>query len=62
MATPNPQMQLGGLARKLVVDGLLAENKAIEAQNISLRDKIPFVSYIVSKNLVSGRDVAKAAS
>ena len=62
MATPNPQMQLGGLARKLVIDGLLAENKAIEAQNISLRDKIPFVSYLVSKNLVSGRDVAKAAS
>jgi type IV pilus assembly protein PilB len=62
MATPNPQIQLGGLARKLVLEGLLPENKAIEAQNISLRDKTPFVSYIVSKNLVSGRDVAKAAS
>jgi len=62
MATPNPQIQLGGLARKLVIDGLLPEAKAAEAQNASLRDKIPFVSYIVSKNLVKGRDVAKAAS
>jgi type IV pilus assembly protein PilB len=62
MATPNPQIQLGGLARKLVLDGLLDENKAIEAQNNAIRDKIPFVSYLVSKNLVSGRNVAKAAS
>jgi type IV pilus assembly protein PilB len=62
MATPNPQIQLGGLARKLVLEGLLDENKAIDAQNSAIRDKIPFVSYIVSKNLVSGRNVAKAAS
>jgi type IV pilus assembly protein PilB len=62
MATPNPQIQLGGLARKLVLDGLLAEAKAIEAQNKSLQDKVPFVSYVVSKNLVSGRDVARVAS
>jgi len=62
MATPNPQIQLGGLARKLVIDGLIPEKMAIEAQNIALRDKLPFVSYIVNKNLVSGRDVASAAS
>lgn len=62
MATPNPQIQLGGLARKLVLDGLLDENKAVEAQNISLRDKVPFVTYVVSKNLVSGKQVARAAS
>ena len=62
MATPNPQIQLGGLARKLVQDGLLAEGKAIDAQNASLKEKVPFVSYIVSKNLAKGKDVAKAAS
>ena len=62
MATPNPQIQLGGLARKLVLEGLLDESKAIEAQNNAIRDKTPFVSYLVSKNLVSGRNVAKAAS
>ena len=62
MATPNPQIQLGGLARKLVQDGILAEAKAIDAQNASLKEKVPFVSYIVSKNLAKGKDVAKAAS
>ncbi len=62
MATPNPTAQLGGLARKLVLDGLLPEAKAVEAQAASLKEKTPFVSYIVSKNLAKGRDVAKAAS
>ncbi len=62
MATPNPQIQLGGLARKLVMDGFLDENKAIAAQNNAIKEKTPFVSYLVSKNLVSGRNVAKAAS
>jgi len=62
MATPNPQFQLGGLARKLVLDNVLTEAKAVEAGKNAVRDKIPFVSYIVSRKLVSGRAVAKAAS
>ncbi len=62
MATPNPQIQLGGLARKLVVDGLLPEPKALEAQKKAFETKIPFVNYLVSKNLVSGLNVAKAAA
>ena len=62
MATPNPQIQLGGLARKLVVDGLLAEPKALEAQKKAFETKIPFVNYLVTKKLVSGLNVAKAAS
>jgi len=62
MATPNPQMQLGGLARKLVLDGHLQETKAVEAQTAALKEKTPFVTYLVSKNLVKGRVVAGAAS
>jgi len=62
MATPNPQMQLGGLARKLVLDGHLQEAKAAEAQTTALKEKISFVTYLVSKNLVKGRVVAGAAS
>jgi len=62
MATPNPQFQLGGLARKLVLEKALTEAKAVEASNIAVRDKVPFVSYIVGHKLVSGRVVAKAAS
>ena len=62
MATPNPQIQLGGLARKLVADGMLLETKALEAQKGAFDAKLAFVNYIVSKKLVSGLDVAKAAS
>jgi len=62
MATPNPQIQLGGLARKLVLDGHLLEAKAIEAQNKSVQQKIPFVNYVVSNKLVDGRKVALSAS
>ncbi len=62
MATPNPQIQLGGLARKLVLDGLIDEAKAIEVQKACIKDKTPFVSYVVSKNLIKGAEVAKAAS
>ena len=62
MATPNPQIQLGGLARKLVLDGHLPEAKALEAQNKSVQQKVPFVSYVVGNKLVDGRKVASSAS
>jgi type IV pilus assembly protein PilB len=62
MATPNPTIQLGGLARKLVHDGHLPENKALEAQNKSVQQQIPFVNYVVSNKLVDGRKVAISAS
>ena len=62
MATPNAKIQLGGLARKIVQDGLIDENEAIEAQAASIKEKIPFVSYVVKKNLVKSADIASAAS
>jgi type IV pilus assembly protein PilB len=62
MATPNPQIQLGGLARKLVLDGHLTEAKAAEAQSKSIQQKVPFVNYVVSNKLVEGRIVALSAS
>jgi len=62
MATPNAKIQLGGLARKIVQDGLIGENEAIEAQAASIKEKIPFVSYVVKKNLVKSADIASAAS
>ena len=62
MATPNAKIQLGGLARKIVHDGLIGENEAIEAQAASIKEKIPFVSYVVKKNLVKSADIASAAS
>lgn len=62
MATPSTHIPLGGLARKLVQDGLLPENKARKAQADSLEQKQPFVSLLVSQKLVSSLDVAQAAS
>ncbi len=62
MATANPKVALSGLARKLVTSGLIPEAKAIAAHATALKEKTPFVNFIVSKNLVSGKDVASAAS
>lgn len=53
---------LGGLARRLVADGLLEEEKAKEAQEISKKEKIPFVSYLTKNELVDSQAVAQSAS
>ncbi len=62
MATPNAKIQLGGLARKLVQDGIIDENAAIDAQAAAIKNKIPFVSYIVQQNLADSYKIAEAAS
>ncbi|MCP4041741.1 MAG: type IV-A pilus assembly ATPase PilB, partial [Gammaproteobacteria bacterium] len=62
MAVTNPKIHLGGLARKLVMDGLLSEEDALTANDEAQKGKIAFISHVVSKKLVSGRDVAYAAS
>ena len=62
MATPNPTIQLSGLARRLVLDELITEPKVVEAQNKAAQQKIPLVTYLVGQNLVKGSDVANAAS
>ena len=41
MATPKAQMNLSGLARKLVLDGLLSEADAIKAQDAATKKKLP---------------------
>jgi len=62
MATPNAQIQLGGLARKIVQDGLLEEELAIAAQAAAAKEKIPFVSYVVSKSMADSTEIATSAS
>jgi len=62
MATPSSQMMLSGLARKLVMDGLLSEADAIKAQEQSTKKKMPYVSYLVENNLVNSKKLALAAS
>ncbi len=62
MATPNAKIQLGGLARKLVQDGIIDEGKAINAQAAAIKNKVPFVSYIVQQKLADSYKIAEAAS
>lgn len=62
MATPNAKIQLGGLARKLVQDGIIDESSAVDAQAASIKNKIPFVSYIVQQKLADSYKIAEAAS
>lgn len=62
MATPNAQMTLNGLARRLVTDGHIAEDEALKAQEESEKKKLPLVSYLVEKELVDGKIIATAAA
>lgn len=62
MAAQAPLIRLSGLARRLVADGLLDESEAQEAHQASLRDKVPFVTYVVENGLADSAEVAHAAS
>ncbi|MGD8711733.1 MAG: type IV-A pilus assembly ATPase PilB [Thiohalophilus sp.] len=62
MATPGVQMQLSGLARKLVQDGILSDADAQKASSESLKQKVLFVSYLVQNKMADSRKIAQAAS
>lgn len=62
MATPSLQMNLSGLARKLVLDGLLDEKAAQKAQEQCTKKKIPLVSYLVDQKLVGSKEIANIAA
>jgi len=58
MATANPTAQLSGLARRLVMDGLLSETDATSAQDGALKNRKNFVSYLVENKILKSRDIA----
>jgi type IV pilus assembly protein PilB len=62
MATPSAQMNLNGLARRLVDDGLLSDVDAQKAQEQANKKKVPLVSYLVENKLVDEKIVAAAGS
>ncbi|MEQ8660857.1 MAG: ATPase, T2SS/T4P/T4SS family, partial [Gammaproteobacteria bacterium] len=62
MAVSSNRVPLSGLARKLVADGILAEDAAGEAFQGALTKKIPFVRFLVENNLADPRAIAHAAS
>ncbi len=62
MAVTTNKVNLSGLARKLVLDGLLEENVAQDAFQGALKKKQPFVSYLVENKLAPSGKIALAAS
>jgi type IV pilus assembly protein PilB len=58
MATPNPSSNLCGLARRLVLDGLLEDDQAAKAQESALKKRTHFVSYLVENKIATSSDIA----
>ncbi len=61
MSNKNPA-QLGGLAGRLVADGLIGAEIAQEAQEEASREKTPFVKHLVANGLIDGQKLAEMAS
>ena len=61
MVTANPVSQLSGLAKRLVMDGLLEAEQAIQAQEKALKKREPFVSYLVENQVASSYGIAASA-
>lgn len=62
MAISTSKITLSGLARQLVLEGLLDEADAIKHRDQALSNKTHFVSYLISNNLLESRSVANCAS
>ena len=62
MAVTTTKIHLSGLARKLVLDGLLEQEAAEKAHQDALKKKTPLVSYLVENDIVPGDKIALAAS
>ncbi len=62
MATSKPNARIGGLARRLVLDGILSEEQAVTATTESKSNHLPLVSWLVSKGLANASVIATIAS
>ena len=62
MATTTVRINLTGLPRRLVADGILNEAQALDAQRDALQEKLPLVSYLVRNLKLNARAIAFAAS
>jgi type IV pilus assembly protein PilB len=62
MAATASQSTLAGLPRRLVQDGIIAEDKLNEASEAARKDRIPLVAYLVNNDLANARAIAVAAS
>lgn len=61
MSSINPT-QLPGLARRLINDGVLSHERAADAVQSAIKQKVPLITYMVQNKLADSRTVASAAS
>jgi type IV pilus assembly protein PilB len=62
MATKQSEVNLSGLARRLIRDELISEETALKIQEESLRRRQPFVQSLVEQKTLDSRTIALAAS
>ena len=62
MAATAPQSTLSGLPRRLVQDGIVAEEVVQDAAKAAQKEKTPLVAYLVANDMADSRAVAVAAS
>jgi len=62
MAVTASQVNLTGLPRRLVQDGIISEEEVQKASEAARKEKIPLVAYMVSNELADSRAIAVAAS
>ncbi|MGB5492445.1 MAG: ATPase, T2SS/T4P/T4SS family, partial [Woeseiaceae bacterium] len=62
MAATASQSNLAGLPRRLVQDGIIAEDRLQEASEAAKKERVPLIAYLVSAELANARAIAVAAS
>ncbi len=62
MASTQTQINLSGLANRLIRDQLLSEHDAEQAFQQALKTRVPFVQYMVANNVLDSRRIALAAA
>ena len=62
MAATAPRTNLAGLPRRLVQDGIVSEEKLVEAAAAAKKEKVPLVSYLVNADIADARAIAVAAA
>ena len=62
MATTNPTVNLSGLARRLVMDGLLSEDEATSAHEAALKKRTHFVTHLVENKILGSNEIARSGA
>ena len=62
MAATASQSNLAGLPRRLVQDGIIAEDQLQQASVAAKKERMPLIAYLVSSELANARAIAVAAA